>query len=118
MDTSIRRHLGEERGKVVVIHDVDLIPAQAAILLHGFADDQFAPFKDAFFFLTIHRQDYSATAFSNEADLKDAEKRVTRDLTETWSRGLGVDATTALINRVGKSVVIVAPEVGGGGGDC
>ena len=115
MDSSIRSHLGEPSneggggGKVVVIFDADLIPAEAAILLHGFADHENAPFKEAFFFLAVEG-DFRPTTSTSEDDLKAMEKRVNRDLTDKLSRTLGIDATLALMARIGNSVVVVAPE--------
>ena len=111
VDESVRRHLdrAEARGKIVVIFDVDLLPPEATLLLHGFADHENSPFKDAFLFLTLSRR-YDLAPASDEAAQKEVERRAARDLDDALSSTLGLDATKALMARIANNVVVLASE--------
>jgi len=107
IDSAIRHHLDSDAEGIVVIFDVDLIPAGATLLLHAFADHENAPYKQAFFFLTVSREYQTATAASS-AQQRETERRIVADLDASLSRILGGDATKALMARIGNSVVYVA----------
>jgi len=101
----IDNHL-EFGGKVVVVYDVDLIPPQATLLLHGLADHENAPFKDVFYFLTVSRE-YELSALT---EMKAMEKLLLNDFDQQLSQVLGTDATKALLARIANTIVLVIPE--------
>ena len=99
--------MDSEADGIVVIFDVDLIPAEATLLLHAFADHENAPYKRAFFFLTVSRE-YQAAPAASSAQQREIERRIGADLDAHLSQTLGGDATKALMARIGNSVVFVA----------
>lgn len=88
-------------GRAVVLDHIDTLPADAALLLHSYADGDNAPYKGAALFLVLHT-DSSSELLS--------EKFVEKSLTELWGPVLGIDEMPALLSRIANSIAILSPE--------
>lgn len=91
--------LNLENGRGVVLDHIEKLPAQAALLLHGYCDGDNAPYKQSAMFLGLHTKEVS----------KD-QRDVDSILNELWEKELGSDEMPALRSRVGNSVAILSNE--------
>jgi hypothetical protein len=88
-------------GKGVVLDHLEKLPPESALLLHGYCDGSYAPFKMSVIVLIF----YTNTNFESLND------RTFEDhLTDLWEKGLGPDEMPALRARIANSVAIVKPE--------
>lgn len=88
-------------GRAVVLDHIDTLPADAALLLHSYADGDNAPYKNAALFLVFHTD--------NSSELL-SENFVEKSLTDLWGPVLGVDEMPALLSRIANSIAILSPE--------
>ncbi|KAL4219507.1 torsin-1A-interacting protein [Mactra antiquata] len=88
-----------EKGRGVVLDHVEMLPAQAALLLHGYCDGDNAPYKRSVIFLGLHTNDVK----QDQHDLDDI-------LNTLWLNELGEDEMPALRSRIGNNVVVLNQE--------
>ena len=99
LDENLKSKFDNSKG--AIIDHVEKLPAQAALLLHGYCDGDNAPYKDIVLFLVFH------TDLTNDS-LND--KVVERSLEELWGSELGVDEMPALCSRIANNIVVLSPE--------
>jgi len=87
---------------VAAIKGLEKLSGDTAIVLHGFADDSVAPFKQSVLVMTLADE-------LEVAEVSDPSWRAEKLLLKYWS-DLGTDKSSALITRVTVSVVRVLPE--------
>ena len=96
---------GFEKGsKVGMIHHLENVNPEAAMILHGYADDDNAPYKDAFILLSIK---VMALPQGEERDMK---LHVYQEMTEMLSNTIPDSSYSPLLGRITKAVVFVNPE--------
>lgn len=100
-DLDEKLHAILSKGRAVVLDHIELLPGEAALLLHSYADGDNAPYKNAIIFLVFH-----VTNEHNE--LKD--QLVEKSLTKLWEPVLGGDEMPALLSRIGNNIALLSPE--------
>ena len=96
---------GFEKGsKVGMIRHLENVNPEAAMILHGYADDDNAPYKDAFILLSIK---VKALPQGEERDMK---LHVYKEMTEMLSNTVPESSYSPLLGRIAKAVVFVNPE--------
>lgn len=91
-----------ENGKGVVLDHIEKLPAQVALLLHGYCDGDNAPYKSAAIILGMHVDSVDS--------LKDEDTLIEGFLNDLWEKDLGIDEMPALRSRIANSVTVVNPE--------
>ena len=99
LDENLKTVFAESKG--AIIDHVEMLPAKAALLLHGYCDGDNAPYKDVVLFLVLHTE-----LERNNLD----DKVVENALTKLWGDELGVDEMPALCSRIANNIVVLSPE--------
>ena len=90
-----------ENTRVAVIHEIDKIPGEAAMIFHAYCDNEFAPYKDAAIIFTIQ----------NEGEILADDNDVENFLEEKWEEELDKDKRGALIySRIANNIAFVKEE--------
>ncbi|ESP04828.1 hypothetical protein LOTGIDRAFT_156049 [Lottia gigantea] len=97
-DNQLRSFLESDYKSVIVEH-LELLSPSAALLLHGYCDNDNAPYKDIMIILVFHVENDNISPRAAEALLK-----------QSWERELEADKVDALMSRVANNIVIVQPE--------
>ena len=103
MDRIIANGLGG-CSNVVLITDIDKIPACSAILFHAYCDNDNAPFKDAVFIFTMTLDESATGAWGKD------EAIVERQLQKIWSEcpeEIPEDKMVAMFSRVTNNARIL-----------
>lgn len=82
----------------VILGPLEMIPPQAALLLHGYCDNFMAPFKKRVIILTF--------TFMLKRPLSSAQ------LDHLWDSTLGTDTSASIVSRVADNVVFIETETG------
>lgn len=93
----------EAGGKVGTVLHLDKVHPEAAMILQGFADDDNAPYKDAFILLTVEVRDLP------EGDRQELKKSVYDQMREMWS-ALEDSNYSPLMGRIAKCMVFLNIE--------
>ncbi|XP_053381208.1 torsin-1A-interacting protein 2-like [Mercenaria mercenaria] len=91
-----------ENGKGVILDHIEKLPAQTALLLHGYCDGDNAPYKSAAIILGLH--------INSTKQLHDQDDFIEDILNGLWEKDLGVDEMPALRSRIANSITVVNPE--------
>lgn len=90
-----------DNSKGIVLDHLERLPAQAALLLHGYCDGDNAPYKSATIILVLH----------TDKPLSDHDDVIEAILNDLWEGELGVDEMPALRSRIANSATVVKPEL-------
>lgn len=91
-----------QETKVAVIHNIDKIAGEAAMIFHSYCDNEFAPFKDSVIMFTMHME--------SDTDLT-SDNQVETYLEGKWEDQLDKDRRAALIySRIANSIAVVNKE--------
>ena len=102
LDDMLRDNL--KKSTCVVISGVDKLPADAALLLHGYCDNFNAPFKKNVIILT-------ALFDSFESDkLVTDQAEVDHCLRDLWDDDLGSDKSASIVSRISNNFVAIHDE--------
>lgn len=102
LDESLHLAFTSKKRKSFIIENLQLLHPEAALLLHGYCDNDNAPHKDVMMVMLLH---------IDEKDVNDVSgSSVEGYLDELWSRGLETDKVKALLSRVANNIVIVETE--------
>ena len=107
LDIEMTRTFTESGGKSFVIVNLQALAPEAALILHGFCDNDNAPYKDVMIVMTLHFDPKDLKLNENK---RIAEGDVETYLRNLWGRGLVADKVGALLSRVGNNIVLVADE--------
>ena len=101
LDDEIQKYF-RSGSKVVILQNLQDLYGNTAALLHGYCDTDNAPYKDAFYVLTLQVPDVVG---GNRL-----ETHVENVLQPAWEKDLGKDNFFALMSRISNSVVHVKRE--------
>ncbi|XP_027237542.1 torsin-1A-interacting protein 1 isoform X1 [Penaeus vannamei] len=90
---------------VAIIDGIESIPGNASMILHGYCDNDNAPYKQSLIFLILNLSIQYATLQEEKLD-----KVVDEYLHELWGTQLRVKDVSALVARVASMPVLVQPE--------
>ncbi|KHJ43716.1 hypothetical protein D918_06221 [Trichuris suis] len=100
----INSELGEAHSNVLVLNEIERLPADAYRTLHTFSDSTTAPYKEVIIFLTLSCP--SDTVLPLDEDLLKE-----RCLYDSWlRRKLQKERFAALLSRIAGSMVVVVSE--------
>lgn len=100
LDEHLFSAFSEDQRKSFVIDNLQLLHPEAALILHGYCDNDNAPYKDVMMVLVMYVDgvvDYSSASVEGY-------------LEQLWSQGLEVDKVKALLSRVANNIVTVEME--------
>lgn len=98
LDVWLHRQLGEN-GRTAILHHLEALVPEAALLLHGYCDGDNAPHKNAFLILVFYLE-----------GLSDSTRNIEDTLDALWNRKLPEDKVRALLSRVANNIAVVVPE--------
>ncbi|RUS79103.1 hypothetical protein EGW08_013156 [Elysia chlorotica] len=107
LDDEMTQTFSENGGKSFVIVNLQDLAPEAALILHGFCDNDNAPYKDVMILMTLH---FSPKDLQPSGNGKFGEEDVEVYLRNLWGRGLVADKVGALLSRVGNNIVIIGEE--------
>lgn len=84
--------------KAIFLNHLELLSPEAALYLHGFCDNDHAPYKDILLVLGVH------------TTTEEESSNVEPFINQLWSPALGVDKTSALLSRVANNIATVDPD--------
>ncbi|CAL1548093.1 unnamed protein product [Lymnaea stagnalis] len=90
--------------KSVILDNLQSLSPEAALLLHGYCDNDNAPYKDVMMVLILH-VDPNALKLD-----PDGTNSVEKYLQALWTQGLHEDKVAALLSRVANNVVVINAE--------
>lgn len=96
------QHAFEKGQRVILIENLEKMPAQASLLLYGYCDNINAPKKDVVFLMTVNLPSHVLVQ-------TDHQNCVETFLEKQWSE-LGKDKLGALMSRIANSVVVINPD--------
>uniref|UniRef100_A0A0B6ZFX6 Torsin-1A-interacting protein 1/2 AAA+ activator domain-containing protein n=1 Tax=Arion vulgaris TaxID=1028688 RepID=A0A0B6ZFX6_9EUPU len=102
LDKNLYSAFSSNKRKSFFIENLQLLHPEAALLLHGYCDNDNAPYKDVMIVLLLVIDDQDFVDY-NSADVENY-------LEQLWSRGLEVDKVKALLSRVANNVVTIEAE--------
>ncbi|XP_012942054.1 torsin-1A-interacting protein 2 [Aplysia californica] len=91
-------------SKSLLVENLQLLSGEAALLLHGYCDNDNAPYKNVFILLMVN--------ISPGEMVLDVGRpsNVEAYLADIWGKGIDVDKVNALMSRVANNVVVVTRE--------
>ncbi|XP_076067619.1 torsin-1A-interacting protein 2-like [Oratosquilla oratoria] len=92
-----------DRSHVATIYNLELIPGNAAMMLHAYCDHENAPFKQVVILLTL---EVDKSYEEIEASL---DSTVSTVLNHVWATELETKDIAALLSRIGNAPVVVQP---------
>lgn len=108
IDETFQKGLQSRRQHVAILHNLEKVMGQAAMMLHGYCDNESAPFKDAIFIFTVE------LSLSDEKIASMEERQVAEMveslLQKTWQTEIGYDNAMALNSRVANNIGVVKIE--------
>ncbi|KAK3779374.1 hypothetical protein RRG08_052596 [Elysia crispata] len=107
LDNEMTQAFSENGGKSFLIVNLQALAPEAALILHGFCDNDNAPYKDVMILMTLH---FSFKDLQLNEKQKFGEEDVEMYLRNLWGRGLVADKVGALLSRVGNNIVIIGEE--------
>lgn len=90
-------------SRVAVIHHLEQLPAESAMMLHSYCDNENAPYRRAVFILTLYVEQSSSMVTESDAFVEDR-------LQMLWGRELGTNRLPPLLSRIANSIAFVRPE--------
>ncbi|KAG7159252.1 torsin-1A-interacting protein 1-like [Homarus americanus] len=99
---------GLSETHAAVIHSIEAIPGEAAMIFHAYCDNENAPFKQAIIFPIIEVDYY----YENLAH-KRLDNTVDDLLAEIWGVSLLPKDVSAIVSRIANAPVLIKPETPG-----
>jgi len=90
-------------SQIAIIHHLENLHGESAMMLHAYCDNENAPFRRAIFVLTLFVDETSLDVTETEAF---AEER----LRELWGDTLGTNKFYPLITRIAHSIAFMRPD--------
>lgn len=94
-----------QTSHVAIINGIESIPGNASLILHGYCDNDNAPYKQSLIFLILNLPMQYAALQEEKLD-----KVVDEYLHELWGTQLQVKDVSALVARVASMPMLVQPE--------
>nr|CDS20929.1 hypothetical protein EgrG_000528720 [Echinococcus granulosus] len=88
------------RKRCLRVVDIDRLPSEAVLVLHGSSDPISSPFRNAFLVLNIERPPMLQPGTTH----RDIETHLRRYLHSLWDTELGLDEVYALISRLTRQI--------------
>lgn len=96
---------GLHKAHAAVIHNIENIPGEAAMIFHAYCDNENAPYKQVLLLPIIEVQGYYEDLAYERLD-----STVDDHLTEIWGTHLQMKDVSAIISRIANSPVLIQPE--------
>ena len=110
MPEKIKRQIDEElsRGlssgsRVAIVHHLEQIPSESAMMFHSFCDNDNAPYRRVVFIMTLYVDELSSS-------IAETDDFVERRLEALWGEELGSNRYQPLFSRIGGSNAFIRPE--------
>jgi len=102
LDDQLRNGLGSG-GRVAIVHHLELLHGESAMMLHAYCDNDNAPFRRTIFILALFVDETSS-------EVAETEAFVEQRLRMLWGDMLGTNRFYPLLTRIAHSVVFMRPE--------
>ena len=90
-------------SRVAIVHHLEQLHGESAMMLHAYCDNENAPFRRAIFILALFVDETSS-------DVSETESFVEDRLRVFWGDTLGTNRFYPLITRIAHSIAFVRPE--------
>ncbi|CAG5121000.1 unnamed protein product [Candidula unifasciata] len=102
LDEYLHLTFSDSQKKSFVIDNLQLLHPEAALMLHGYCDNDNAPYKDVMMVLLLYVDEHKVMDYSSAS--------IESYLEQLWSQGLEIDKVKALLSRVANNIVTVEME--------
>ncbi|KAK3884820.1 hypothetical protein Pcinc_010926 [Petrolisthes cinctipes] len=93
------------QAHAAVVHHIEEVPGQAAMIFHAYCDNENAPFKQAVIFPVMEVPgSYNTVASSNLDEVASGR------LMKIWGVQLGVKDVSAIVSRIANAPILIKPE--------
>ncbi|KAK0063587.1 torsin-1A-interacting protein 2 [Biomphalaria pfeifferi] len=92
------------KHKSVIIDNLQMLSAEAALLLHSYCDNDNAPYKDVMIVLMFY---IDSSVHLLDPDRPNSVERYVENL---WIKDLDIDKVSAILSRVANNIVVVSDE--------
>ncbi|KAK4307015.1 hypothetical protein Pmani_021197 [Petrolisthes manimaculis] len=94
------------QAHAAVVHHIEEVPGQAAMIFHAYCDNENAPFKQAVIFPVMEVPgSYNTVASSSSLD-----EVASGRLMKIWGVQLGVKDVSAIVSRIANAPILIKPE--------
>lgn len=90
-------------SRIAVVHHLEKLHAESAMMLHAYCDNENAPFRRAIFILTLFVDE-------NSLEITETEAFVEERLRVLWGDTLGTNKFYPLISRIAHSIAFMRPD--------
>jgi len=103
LDDQLRNGL-TSGSQIAIIHHLEQLHGESAMMLHAYCDNENAPFRRAIFILTLFVDKTSLEVTETEAFVEE-------QLRALWGDTLGTNRFYPLITRIAHSIAFIQPDV-------
>lgn len=104
---TFNKKFGNEKHHVIVLENIDTFPADTAMALHLFCDNENAPYKNIIIILTAIVEDFSP---GRTLRLRDMDTLARNHLDKVWKYELDEEKRAALLSRIATNVALIHTE--------
>ena len=90
-------------SQIAIVHHLELLHGESAMMLHAYCDNENAPFRRAIFILTLFVDQTSSEVAETESFVEDRLKVL-------WGDMLGTNRFYPLVTRIAHSIAFMRPE--------
>ena len=102
LDDQLREGL-TSGSQIAIVHHLELLHGESAMMLHAYCDNENAPFRRAIFILTLFVDQTSSEVAETESFVEDRLKVL-------WGDMLGTNRFYPLVTRIAHSIAFMRPE--------